>query len=522
MNRISLEQELLHAGTVVFRSSGNSMLPLIRENRDLLVLDSVKDMPLKKYDIVLYRRKNGQLVLHRIIDITQGSFTMRGDNVVAKEYGVKREQIIGKLARLKRDEVTLEMDSPMMRYYGQLISNCSVFKRVLSLYNLYYSWSQQQDFDNNDIFEKDTFDLLYLMGCAFSGRELDVARVDKMDLPSVLKKAKAHAVLSQFVDLFPENPFVQQEYYQVLKRSVLFDNERKKIEFFLQQNGIPYVLLKGIVLKNLYAKQGMRYLTDNDIWIRESDKGFIKHEMESLGYTAEHYNVSNHDVYFKPPIYNFEFHNNLFNKEYNQNWHKYYQQLFDDLIHLAGDSSEHFLKSDDYYVYFMAHLFKHFSNCSIGFRALADEFVLLKKNPVEDEKYVQTQLSQLGLLEFEKDIRQLTNQIFSSDFSEDTLSLSQREMLKCFATANANGTLTNSVRKQLRDSQGSKNSLSAFIKVKYLMDRVFSTNPALLKQYPLVDEHRILLPAFWMWRIIVRIKNDWKRAAKEVLIVFKS
>ena len=46
--------------------TGNSMYPFLRHGRDTVYLQKVQ-RPLKKGDMVLYRRKNGQYILHRIV-----------------------------------------------------------------------------------------------------------------------------------------------------------------------------------------------------------------------------------------------------------------------------------------------------------------------------------------------------------------------------------------------------------------------------------------------------------------------
>ena len=61
-------RERLEAGeTVEFMPRGVSMLPLLRQGRDAVVLSPLPER-LRKYDVVLYRRRNGQYVLHRIVE----------------------------------------------------------------------------------------------------------------------------------------------------------------------------------------------------------------------------------------------------------------------------------------------------------------------------------------------------------------------------------------------------------------------------------------------------------------------
>ena len=81
--------------------SGNSMLPFLVHGRDTVFLSKVKN-PLKKGDIVLYRRLNGAYILHRILKAENGSFVMIGDAQPVKETGIKEEQIIAMVKTVKR------------------------------------------------------------------------------------------------------------------------------------------------------------------------------------------------------------------------------------------------------------------------------------------------------------------------------------------------------------------------------------------------------------------------------------
>ena len=55
------------------------MLPMLNEKKDLVRMVPVTER-LKPYDIPLYRRPSGQLVLHRIIDVKKRHYIICGDN----------------------------------------------------------------------------------------------------------------------------------------------------------------------------------------------------------------------------------------------------------------------------------------------------------------------------------------------------------------------------------------------------------------------------------------------------------
>ena len=74
-----LIKERLAAGqSVRFSPKGTSMLPMLRQGIDSVVLSPLPKR-LGKYDLPLYQRDNGQFVLHRIV-AAEDSYTCIGDN----------------------------------------------------------------------------------------------------------------------------------------------------------------------------------------------------------------------------------------------------------------------------------------------------------------------------------------------------------------------------------------------------------------------------------------------------------
>lgn len=89
--------EIKESGSAKIHTKGVSMLPLLKEKRDISVLTPI-EKPLAPGDVVLYIRRECEekLVLHRIVRISSDGFLIRGDNTFSDEK-VKREDIIALL-----------------------------------------------------------------------------------------------------------------------------------------------------------------------------------------------------------------------------------------------------------------------------------------------------------------------------------------------------------------------------------------------------------------------------------------
>ena len=111
-----LIRERLAAGqTVRFSPQGVSMLPMLRQGIDSVVLASPPEK-LKKYDLPLYRRENGQYVLHRIVSVNDG-YVCIGDNQFEPEAGLCHEQMIAVVTEFYRGHRKWRCDSLRYRLY---------------------------------------------------------------------------------------------------------------------------------------------------------------------------------------------------------------------------------------------------------------------------------------------------------------------------------------------------------------------------------------------------------------------
>lgn len=121
--QITFEEQLRRDGVLVFPNKGVSMLPLLRQGRDLMVIEK-KNAPCRKYDAVLFLRPRASgghdYVMHRILRRNpDGTFWVLGDNCVTGD-AVREEQIIGVLTAVIRDGRRISADSLAYRLYVRL------------------------------------------------------------------------------------------------------------------------------------------------------------------------------------------------------------------------------------------------------------------------------------------------------------------------------------------------------------------------------------------------------------------
>ena len=105
-------------GEIRLFHKGTSMNPLLRQGIDSVVLTAPNDI--KKNDILLYKRANGQFVMHRAIKIKKNEYIMCGDNQYEHEHGIKKENILAKVKGIYRGEVYFETDNKEYQRYVKI------------------------------------------------------------------------------------------------------------------------------------------------------------------------------------------------------------------------------------------------------------------------------------------------------------------------------------------------------------------------------------------------------------------
>ena len=101
MNR-SIEEQLQKDGFLLKLTIGKSMEPMLHQWQEQPVIKALGRKP-KRFDVVLFKRNNGQYVLHRIIGMKGDRYRIRGDNCYETEL-VSASQLLGILEGFYRGE----------------------------------------------------------------------------------------------------------------------------------------------------------------------------------------------------------------------------------------------------------------------------------------------------------------------------------------------------------------------------------------------------------------------------------
>ncbi len=372
-----------------------------------------------------------------------------------------------------------------------------------------------------DTLLKNALDLCRLLRC-FLNQEPQ--QLEDMDLAELFPLASRHALTAISCAALEKAGAMSQlpsqlagqwreEKAKAIRKNILLAQERKKICCRLQEAGAWYMPMKGIILAELYPGLGLRQMSDNDILFDPAYREVIRGIMVSLGYEVDEYGIGCHDVYLKPPVYNFEMHIALFGPEVASKIGAYYENT-DRLLLPCGDLERKF-SDEDFYVYFVAHGYKHFENSGNGLRFLLDCWIYADKMKELDWAYITGELDKMGLGEFDARIRRLGGKLFSTGEALD------QEQMKLFAfcvSSGTYGTVKNTVINGLRRIQP-EGKLSAKTRLLYMLRRIWPRPEWFEEFHPFVAKHPIVKPFFLLWRLLRSALTRGKAIKKELDIM---
>lgn len=109
-----IREELQSGGSTVININGVSMLPLLKDGKSEVRIVPAR-FPLKKYQVPLYKRRDGCFVLHRVIGVKQDGYICRGDHQTVKEYPVTDDMVIGVMSQYRSGGRWKNVSSPLSR-----------------------------------------------------------------------------------------------------------------------------------------------------------------------------------------------------------------------------------------------------------------------------------------------------------------------------------------------------------------------------------------------------------------------
>ena len=271
----------------------------------------------------------------------------------------------------------------------------------------------------------------------------------------------------------------------------------------LEKAKIPFIPLKGSVIRQYYPEPWMRTSCDIDILVKERTlEETARFLCEQLGYECEEQRTVNELSLFSPCGVHLELHYDL--TEGDKYGKDILSHIWDYTTLKEGCQAWYLLSDSAFYFYHIAHMIKHFENGGCGVRPFLDLW-LLNDLINFDRTDRDNLLNQGDFLTFAKACESLSV-AWLENAENDTLDSQLEEYV---LTGGVYGSLQNRVSIQ----QAKKGS-----KLKYILSRIFISNKELKIKYPKLEKYPWLAPFYHIKRWFKPLidKGSGKRSFNEL------
>lgn len=326
--------------------------------------------------------------------------------------------------------------------------------------------------------------------------------VATIDSHIVAQIVSANGIILTVYQQLPDDikKVVNNLYNKTIKQAVLQQFEGDKVFNALKENGFDCVPLKGWQLRKYYPQMDMRQMADIDVLVRPYRYRIISSVMEKLGYASEESSPDKHDSFKKKEV-NIEIHKRL--TDILGDIREWEQGLWDRAV-WDDDANYYCLSKEDFYIHHFVHLYRDFTTGSLGLRRIVDTW-LLQKHPV-DMNIVSDYLQKFGMWNFHEKMIRLSR----AAMGEVELDDSSITLLNHAFEYGVYGTSKSYKASRITGMGENLNKGKAIS----FMSAIFLPYTKMKAKYPILNKCPVLLPFFWLDRIIRFLKGDRQRYRK--------
>lgn len=286
---------------------------------------------------------------------------------------------------------------------------------------------------------------------------------------------------------------------QLLMQTLLQQQEEQALTGRFRQEGIPFVCLKGMVLRELYPQPQLRQLSDLDLLIPPEQMDAAAAILEARGYRLEEdaERTPYHRGYQRPPYLQVELHTDLLDRNA-----AYFPAVCDPWGHL--DPSGERLDALYTYLYCVIHAAKHYYYKGTGIRTVLD-LHLLRAAGGFDADAVETALRQIRLEGFHREFCALCDGWFGGP-APQALPAELDSMARVVFAAGIHGSPYARAAGAMGGGSGAG----------FVLRRAFPDYRTMVATYPVLGRHPLLLPWFWAHRLFTRVLQDPRAVGREM------
>lgn len=336
--------------------------------------------------------------------------------------------------------------------------------------------------------------------------ENNSAIFDSLDWHRIKKYADHHQV-SAIVYKQTKQKIFQEAYASQLYRYANFEQAIKAFKEALKP--YDFVMVKGIVVAELYPVPELRSMGDVDVLIHTKDLENIHRTLSDAGFTLQKGSPLGEWVYSKNGFL-FEVHDTLVHRyEGKENLVEYFSHVWDYIEDGRLSWSFHL-------IYLLEHLRQHFVGSGVGFRQFMDVAVVCKKCDI-DGNFVAEELKKIKLYNFATTVFAFIERWFGIGVPFETAEISEEFYARATCKILEDGVFgfNNEENRETKVSfqMHYKGLDYKTAKKQYLIRKFFPKYKSMcnLPYCSYVKKSILLLPVAWIHRIVYRAFNKQSR-----------
>ena len=337
-----------------------------------------------------------------------------------------------------------------------------------------------------------------------------------------LPLAQKHGVANMLYYALPRLPAEQQPAepgrrllrglaYTAAARDAVQERELDTLFARFEAEKIAVLPLKGCVIKTLYPKPDMRYMSDVDLLFDKKQAARVREIMQSLGYETMKFEQGDTDFYISPTRLNYELHRSLGDESFNAGSRCFLESLLSAAVPREGKAFLLELPQEEHYAYLLCHFVKHLINGGIGVRQVMDIYIC-RHGWCLDEKKLAALLQKLELTEFAATLERLAECWFGGGQGDAVTD----ELGAYIFGSGTFGTDEQRVADRILRDQEKTNRAA------YVLRRVFLPYKTMCAYFPSLKKVPFLLPFYWIFRILRGIFCRNKKLSEEINTVIRT
>ncbi len=290
-------------------------------------------------------------------------------------------------------------------------------------------------------------------------------------------------------------------YFNAVKRDAVQQMERSAVEADLEKENIPYLPLKGMIMKSLYPQPHFRTMGDLDFLVRMGDFKTAKKIIIEHGYKPA-INAEHHLEFEKPPIMIIELHKMLIaDKGLGR---EFFKNVLSRCTVVSGTKCRLQMSDEDFYVHLMLHLINHYINGGTGLRSFMDIYLYLKAKPDLNRNYINNAFAQTDYFKTIEFVERFSVDLYSGN----PLDKEEQQALERIIKSGTYGIISNKSEEELKNNNNSV--------TRVVLRKLFPTVQAMKGWYPILGKGAgiLLLPLFYCWHVLTRLFKFRKSMAR--------